>query len=158
MGHDGDFFPDFNNTARVPGNAGPRLPAAAGEGNLALVREIAESKAEAIDIRDEKGFTPLMRASARHHDAIVEYLLAAGADPAIRNPQGRTALDLAREGLNGSEHWKRNARTFPLLEAALCAATPQMEDERAKQELQKEIDSGAGTAKPLRKRPSISFD
>jgi ankyrin repeat protein len=42
--------------------------------------------------------TPLHEAAREGHEAIVRALLAAGADPAIRDSLGRTALDLAEVG------------------------------------------------------------
>ena len=47
------------------------------------------------------GLTPLMAAARRGKVSEIGLLLAARADPTIRNRQGHTALDLARVQLGG---------------------------------------------------------
>ena len=49
----------------------------------------------AVNILEGRG-APLHEAARAGHLRIVQALLAAGADPSIRDPEGRTALDLAR--------------------------------------------------------------
>ena len=49
-----------------------------------------------INARDELGFTPLMFAAAYGRPARVRGLLALGADPLLKNNEGKTALDLAQ--------------------------------------------------------------
>jgi ankyrin repeat protein len=56
------------------------------------------SKADA----DANKLTPLMLASMRGHSEVVEALLTAGADPARRNTNGKTAAELAAE--SGHHH------------------------------------------------------
>ncbi len=51
-----------------------------------------------INEQDALGRTALWRAAIRDYEAQVEALLAAGADPLVRGPSGRTILDLNREG------------------------------------------------------------
>ena len=50
-----------------------------------------------IDGLTDQGTTPLMKAAANGRKEAVELLLAKGANPALRNKLGKTALDLARE-------------------------------------------------------------
>ena len=45
-----------------------------------------------LDVRDESGHTPLMVACEREDVAVVSMLLNAGADPTVRDTDGRTAL------------------------------------------------------------------
>jgi len=49
-----------------------------------------------LDAADENGMTPLMLAALRNRGAICSLLLESGADPFLRDCQGRTALDIAR--------------------------------------------------------------
>ena len=49
-----------------------------------------------IDARDALGRTALMRAALRGHNHIVESLVEAGADPTIRDKEGRTAIEQVR--------------------------------------------------------------
>jgi ankyrin repeat protein len=49
-----------------------------------------------IDARDALGRTALMRAAIRGHDYWVELLLEAGADPRVRDYEGRSILDRVR--------------------------------------------------------------
>ena len=51
-----------------------------------------------VNVQDDKGLTPLMCASANGHLDIVEYLIRErGANLNIKNNEGKTALDLAKE-------------------------------------------------------------
>jgi hypothetical protein len=71
-----------------------------------------------INERDQLGRTALWRAVRRGYTDQVESLLAAGADPAIPGPNGRTLLDLARAS-------ELKGETGVLIEAALKrAASP----------------------------------
>lgn len=49
-----------------------------------------------LNAADENGLTPLMLAALRNRGAIGSLLLESGADPFLRDPQGRTALDIAQ--------------------------------------------------------------
>lgn len=135
----------------------PSLHLAARAGDLALTKRLAAgSGADGTDGRDEDGRTPLMLASRHHHDDVVEYLLSRGADASLRDNNGRTALDLAHEGLNGSEFWKRDAKTFSLLKAAL--ARQQAEEEAAaRQEVLDALEKGAPLMAGVKRRPPIRF-
>lgn len=62
-----------------------------------------------LNAADENGLTPLMLAALRNRGAISVLLLESGADPFLRDNQGRTALDIARsaassEVANSLEH------------------------------------------------------
>jgi ankyrin repeat protein len=46
---------------------------------------------------DDRGRTALMIAAERGHPAIVEYLLERGADPTLRDKQGKSVVDLAAD-------------------------------------------------------------
>ena len=50
-----------------------------------------------LDARDVFQWTPLMRAAFNGRTKICEMLLALGADPSLKNEDGETALDKARE-------------------------------------------------------------
>jgi ankyrin repeat protein len=47
-----------------------------------------------IDDKDNRGRTALMIAAELDHEAAVDLLLAHGADPALRDRQGKSASDL----------------------------------------------------------------
>jgi len=55
-----------------------------------------------LDARDKYQRTPLMWAAEGGYTKICEMLLALGADPSLKNKDGKTALDRARDG-NESE-------------------------------------------------------
>ena len=50
-----------------------------------------------LNEKDIVGQTPLMYATSRMHNNTIELLLQLGADPTIRDPDGLTALDIARQ-------------------------------------------------------------
>jgi ankyrin repeat protein len=52
-----------------------------------------------VDAGNDRGHTPLMRAVIHDNVPAIEALLEAGADPHVRDAEGRTALDYARGGL-----------------------------------------------------------
>jgi len=56
-----------------------------------------------IDVRDEKGCTPLFMAAKNGHRYCCAALVAAGADPAAAIPDGRTALDAAKHFHPGNQ-------------------------------------------------------
>jgi len=94
--------------------SGAQLAAMAGVGSLASVKVLAEAGA-AINEKDERGYTPLMRAAMSHtrNREVVEYLLSKGADAAIRNETGATALSIAERSGNS-----------PVVEALKVANAP----------------------------------
>ena len=50
-----------------------------------------------VNISDFSGMTPLMIAAFYGQDGLVEFLLENGANPSIKGPKGKTALDLAKQ-------------------------------------------------------------
>ena len=48
-----------------------------------------------IDLRDENGWTPLMRAAKSGIEKMVLFVLDQGADQSLKSPNGQTALDIA---------------------------------------------------------------
>ena len=63
-------------------------------GDLALVRHLIERGAD-VNIANDNGDTPLMDAAYLGRNEILEFLLASGADPDLRNKRGQSALDKA---------------------------------------------------------------
>lgn len=62
-----------------------------------LARRLLETGCDVNAVRsDDRTVTALMRAARSGNLAMVELLLEHGADPSITNPDGKTALDLAR--------------------------------------------------------------
>ena len=61
----------------------------------ALVRLLIRHHAY-LDAASPNGTTPLMMAAYYGHESNVKILLEAGADPQLRNQQGRTAIDFAQ--------------------------------------------------------------
>ncbi|MFF2304832.1 ankyrin repeat domain-containing protein [Streptomyces sp. NPDC058128] len=94
--------PDLGLTNRYGGTA---LIAAAERGHVAYVRAVLAETAVDVDHVNRLGWTALLEAvilgtGGRAHQDVVALLLAAGADPGIRDPHGDTALDHAvRHGL-----------------------------------------------------------
>ncbi len=79
-----------------------RLLAAARAGDAALIRALVPCcgcpEEEDGPPDAPGGITPLMLAAAAGHEAVVEVLLACGADAAKRDAQGRRAAAYARAG------------------------------------------------------------
>ncbi|UWF78697.1 ankyrin repeat domain-containing protein [Microbacterium neungamense] len=69
--------------------------AAAREGD-ADAAAVALRAGAAVEARDSEQRTPLMHAVLGDHVAVAWVLVAMGADPGIRDAQGRTALENAR--------------------------------------------------------------
>lgn len=67
-----------------------------GEGSAAMVRLLLEHFAY-IDAESPNKTTPLMMAARYGSESVVKLLLEEGADPLLRNEQGLTALDFARQ-------------------------------------------------------------
>lgn len=78
------------------------LQLAAAEGTLSSVRALIRAGAN-VDAADRYGETPLML--ARCYPDKIELLLAAGADPSIRDAVGCNALDHARASLEGQQNY-----------------------------------------------------
>jgi ankyrin repeat protein len=74
------------------------LEGAVQNNSLDLARLFLERGAD-VNAVDKAGYTPLLLAASIDFGdtAMIELLLAAGADPAAKNPAGKTALDLAIE-------------------------------------------------------------
>jgi ankyrin repeat protein len=83
---------------------------AAGDGNDAMAvfeaavdpaqldrLEAALASGAEVNLRDDNGFTPLHYAVLADNGPAVRLLLAAGADPAATDPQGRTAQQAAEQ-------------------------------------------------------------
>ncbi len=68
---------------------------AAREGDLAHVRQLVEGGPDGVRAKSDKGMTLIHSAAAFGHTALVEYLLAAGADVNARNAAQQTPLHLA---------------------------------------------------------------
>ena len=57
-----------------------------------------------VDVLNFQHWTPLHEAAAGAHRATVQYLISCGADCSIKNMQGKTALQVAREnGITSEE-------------------------------------------------------
>lgn len=76
---------------------------AAEVGDAMTVKKLIQSGAHVNSASQVWRRTPLMRAAAGGHIAVVRELLAAGADPMMRDSLGRTALDYAKRGAH-TEH------------------------------------------------------
>ena len=72
------------------------LHAAVSSDQLKMVEWLLDAGAD-VNARQQSDYTPLMGAAANARTAIMELLLARGADAAMRTTEGRTAADLARE-------------------------------------------------------------
>ncbi|MFG2898022.1 ankyrin repeat domain-containing protein [Streptomyces zaomyceticus] len=96
--------PDLRLTDRYGGTA---LIPAAERGHVAYVRAVLDETSVDVDHVNRLGWTALLEAvilgtGGRAHQDVVALLLAAGADPGLPDPHGRTALDHAvRHGLTG---------------------------------------------------------
>ena len=83
-----------NKAARVPLHLAVE-PDADGQG--AVVALLAKHGAD-LNAQDKKGRTPLHRATYEGRLVAAQALLAAGADPTVRNKAGKTAFAIARKG------------------------------------------------------------
>src|SRR6266478_4340406 len=93
---------------------GTPLLNAAGDGNLPVVRMLIEEGA-LPDPAHETGITPLASAVHRGYPKVVEYLLHHGADPRLKNADGRSVLENARALLH------RGPRYQPIYEMVQAA-------------------------------------
>lgn len=74
------------------------LHVAAASGRVEVVKRIAEGASDTkglVNVTDEEGWSPLHSAVSGGRDAVVEVLLALGADVGAANKGGRTALHYA---------------------------------------------------------------
>ncbi|MCE3255814.1 MAG: serine/threonine-protein phosphatase 6 regulatory ankyrin repeat subunit B-like [Rickettsiaceae bacterium] len=71
------------------------LHLAAQKGNAAILDFLLQTDKEHIDSTDDLGFTALSLATANRHQKIIGALLEAGANPGIKNTQGRAVLSYA---------------------------------------------------------------
>ena len=62
---------------------------------LSMARRLLEAGAE-VNVAQQGGWTPLHQAAAHGHAALVDLLLAHGADPDARSDDARTPADMAR--------------------------------------------------------------
>ncbi len=74
--------------------------AALSQGDMSRIIVCLKAKPELANARDKKGQTPLHIAAQRDMADTTLLLVNMGADPALKNSEGKTAADIARE--NGS--------------------------------------------------------
>ncbi len=83
-----------------PRSPGSSLHAAAGAGDLDVLRRLLADPATRVDAPDGLGRTALMVAVVSRHAGAVRLLLAAGADPDRADASGASARSVARTGPN----------------------------------------------------------
>jgi quinoprotein dehydrogenase-associated probable ABC transporter substrate-binding protein len=71
-----------------------------------------------VNAKSKKGVTPLMVAAAHDNPPLVSLLLQKGADPKIKTPDGKTALDIAKDNRN-----EASVRQIELLTGAVTTKT-----------------------------------
>ena len=81
---------------RDPFGGATALAAACWNGSYEAAEALCAHGAE-LDTRNNLQDTPLMDAAYNGHTKICEMLLALGADPSLKNKDGKTALDYARQ-------------------------------------------------------------
>src|SRR5262249_46483279 len=82
---------EYNCTPRAFG-----ICVASSWGFAGIFERVLHMDPKSVNILDGRG-TPLHEAARADHVHIVRALLAAGADPGIRDPEGKTPLELAQE-------------------------------------------------------------
>ncbi len=109
-----------------------------------------------INKAEDNGYTPLMLAAMRGNDTVVDLLLKMGADPALKNKDGKTAAELAES--SSSAYAKRDSFAYsPVFSKAratsyektcdiLTKAKPLSDEERRKLEISLEIEMLAAQA------------
>jgi ankyrin repeat protein len=79
------------------------LHAACYQGNFQVVQLLLNRPGIELNAIDVDGRTPLMWAVEKGHDGLIGLLLEKGADPAIKNAEGKTVADLARDQIRKRE-------------------------------------------------------
>lgn len=83
--------------ADLPSQTSEAMPGAGGAGHTEVLRWLVTHGAD-VDAQTYYGWTALTSAAWQGHVACVELLLSLGANDAIEDTQGKTALDWAKEG------------------------------------------------------------
>jgi len=86
---------DPNQAAANPTKVAPLHSAVAADA-ADIVAMLLDAGAD-VNARQQMDYTPLMGAAANARLALLDLLLARGADPSLRTADGKTAADLARE-------------------------------------------------------------
>ena len=73
------------------------LGCAAMSGHLNVVKELIQNWKVDVDNQTSLGSTPLNLASEYNHPDVIEFLLRNGADPSIKDNEGRVALDYSMD-------------------------------------------------------------
>ena len=90
--------------------------------------QIHIDRGDDLNARDEKGQTPLMLSAARNKATVCKLLVDAGADAALLDPSGRSALGIARvssssAAAKGTKAPARGAKKGTATKAAAKKAT-----------------------------------
>ena len=72
---------------------------AGGPTPIDIAKELIEHGAD-VNAKSASGITPLMVAAGNNNAPMIGFLLSKGADPALKNNIGKTALDIARDARN----------------------------------------------------------
>ena len=92
-----------------------RFDEAISNDDMNMLLELIASGAD-VDARDERGWTPLMRAAAYNGDPdIIKALLNAGADAKAKDIYGRRAVDYAKDNsriYRTNAYWTLNDASF----------------------------------------------
>lgn len=76
----------------------PLMFACVGDAEAETIHMLSESGAD-LNLKNKDGRTALMETADRGYIAVVQALLECGANPLVRDNQGRTALDIAAPGV-----------------------------------------------------------
>jgi ankyrin repeat protein len=88
---------DVKRKNRLDENALSLAAVGSGEGFLATARLLIEHRIPLDQRRAQGGATPLISAATNGNRELVKLLLDKGADPSIRNAEGKTAMQLLRD-------------------------------------------------------------